>query len=319
MPSESHKTVYLALAANAGIGVAKFAGGAVSGSTAMLAEGAHSVADTTNQLFLLASLNLSARDPDDDHPFGYGKERFFWSFLAAVFIFVSGALFSIYEGVHRMFSGDKPGGGVGIAFAVLALGFVLEGASLLRAVRQTKADASRRQRQFRRHVRVSRDPTTKTVVFEDTAALIGIALAALGLGLSALTENSVYDGAASVAIGLVLAVIAFFLGRDTKALLIGEAALPEEREVLTRVFEDHEDVDELIEMLTMALGPDSLLLAAKFDPASHLDSDGVENLASELERQLREGVPEVTQVFLDPTRRRVARSSSASTATPKPS
>src|SRR3954467_9668186 len=238
MPSESHKTVYLALGANAAIGVAKFAGGAISGSTAMLAEGAHSVAATTHPLFplasptplfLLASLNLSAREPDDDHPFGYGKERFFWSFLAAVFIFVSGALFSIYEGVNRMLSGDKPEGSVGVAFAVLALGVVLEGSSLLRAVRQTKADATRRQRPFRRHVRVSRDPTTKTVGFEDTAAMIGIALAALGLGLATLTENSIYDGAASVAIGLVLAVIAFFLGRDTKALLIGEAALPEER------------------------------------------------------------------------------------------
>jgi cation diffusion facilitator family transporter len=306
MPSESHKTVYLALGANAGIGVAKFAGGAISGSTAMLAEGAHSVADTTNQLFLLASLNLAERDPDANHPFGYGKERFFWSFLAAVFIFVSGALFSIYEGVHRMLSGDKPGGSVGIAFAVLALGFVLEGSSLLRAVRQTRADASRRQRPFRRHMRESRDPTTKTVVFEDTAALIGIALAALGLGLATVTENSVFDGAASVAIGLVLAVVAFFLGRDTKALLIGEAALPEEREALTRVFESHEDVDELIELLTMALGPESLLLAARFDPASHLDSDGVEALATQLEEQLREAVPEVEEVFIDPTARKEA-------------
>src|SRR3954468_16437439 len=143
MASESHKTVYLALAANAGIAVAKFAGGAISGSTAMLAEGAHSVADTTNQLFLLASLSLAEREPDAAHPFGYGKERFLWSFLAAVFIFVSGALFSIYEGVHRMLSGAEPGGGLGVAFAVLALGFLLEGSSLLRAVRQTKADATR--------------------------------------------------------------------------------------------------------------------------------------------------------------------------------
>src|SRR3954468_17688512 len=158
MASESHKTVYLALAANASIGVAKFAGGAISVSTAMLAEGAHSVADTTNQLFLLASLNLSARKPDDDHPFGYGKERFFWSFLAAVFIFVSGALFSIYEGVHRMLSHEKPGGEIGIAFAVLAVGLVLEGTSLARAARQTQKVAQRKRRAFRRHIRVSRDP-----------------------------------------------------------------------------------------------------------------------------------------------------------------
>src|SRR3954465_6967986 len=130
MPSESHKTVYVALAANAGIGVAKLAAGLISGSSAMLVGSAHSAADTTNQLLLLASLNLAERPADEAHPFGYGKERFFWSFLAAVSIFVSGALFSVYEGLHRIFSAAKPEGGAGIAFAVLAIGFVLEGASL---------------------------------------------------------------------------------------------------------------------------------------------------------------------------------------------
>src|SRR4051812_963812 len=318
MPSESHKTVYLALAANAGIGVAKFVGGAISGSTAMLAEAAHSVADTTNQLFLLASLNLAERAPDANHPFGYGKERFFWSFMAAVCIFVSGALFSIYEGVHRMLSGAESSGGTGVAFAVLAVAFVLEGSSLLRAARQTQAEARRRHRGFARHIRVSRDPTTKTVVFEDSAALLGIVLAAGGLALTEVTGSTVWDGAASVAIGVVLAVVAFMLGRDTKNLLIGSAALPEEREKLERVFTDHEDVDELIELLTMALGPQSLLVAARFDAASDLDSDGVEALASQLEDRLRDAVPEVGQVFLDPTRR-VGRCSTASVPTPKPS
>jgi cation diffusion facilitator family transporter len=302
MASESHKTVYIALAANAGIGVAKFLGGAVSGSTAMLAEGAHSFADTTNQLFLLASLNLAERKPDAEHPFGYGKERFFWSFLAAVFIFVSGALFSIYEGLHRMFSDEKPGS-VGVAFAVLGVGVVLEGTSLLRAARQTHGEASAARRTFVRHIRVSRDPTTKTVVFEDSAAVVGLFLAAAGLGLSALTGSVLWDGLASVLIGVVLAVVAFLLGRDTKNLLIGSSALPEEREALERVFAEHEDVDELIDLLTMAIGPDSLLVAAHFDPASDLDSDGVERLASELDRRLRDVVPQVGQVFLDPTKR----------------
>src|SRR4051812_45350270 len=192
MPSESHKTVYLALAANAGIGVAKFVGGAISGSTAMLAEAAHSVADTTNQLFLLASLNLAEREPDANHPFGYGRERFFWPFMAAVFIFVSGALFSIYDGVHRMLSGAEPSGGTGVAFAVLAVAFVLEGSSLLRAARQTQEEARRQRRGFARHIRVSRDPTTKTVVFEDSAALLGILLAAAGLALTEVTGSTVF-------------------------------------------------------------------------------------------------------------------------------
>src|SRR5690348_13066666 len=189
MNSESRKTVLIALAANALIGIAKLAAGLLTGSAAMLAEAAHSVADTTNQLLLLASLRLSERKPDAQHPFGYGKERFFWSFMAAIFIFVSGALFSIYEGVSRMLSGEASEGSVGIAFAVLALALVLEGASLIRAGRQTRGEAREAQRPFARHIRVSRDPTTKTVVFEDSAAVIGVLLAAAGVGLTVITGS----------------------------------------------------------------------------------------------------------------------------------
>jgi cation diffusion facilitator family transporter len=305
--SESHKTVYLALAANASIGVCKLAAGVLSGSTAMLAEAAHSVADTTNQLLLLASLNLSEREPDETHPFGYGKERFFWSFLAAVFIFISGAVFSVYQGVSRIVHGGGEGS-VAIAFAVLGLAVILEGSSLLRAARQTEGEARAKQRTFAHHVRVSRDPTTKTVVFEDSAAVTGVVLAAIGLGLTELTGSTVFDGAASVCIGLLLAVVAFVLGRDTKALLIGEAALPEEREALARVFEEHPQVDSLEQLLTMALGPGSILVAARFDLADGMDSDDVEALADDLDRRLHEAVPEVGEVFLDPTRRRVSRS-----------
>jgi len=307
VPSESHKTVYVALAANAGIGVAKLAGGLISGSSAMLAEAAHSVADTTNQLLLLASLNLAERPADEEHPFGYGKERFFWSFLAAVSIFVSGALFSIYEGLHRIFGGASKEGGVGIAFAVLALGLVLEGSSLVRAARQTGSEAQDRRRSFARHLRVTRDPTVKTVVFEDSAAVIGLLLAAAGLGLTALTGSAVWDGAASIAIGVLLAAVAFTLGRDTKGLLIGEGAQPEEREAIERVFEDHTGVESIEELLTMALGPASLLVAARVDFVPELNSDAVEEASDELERQLRDAVPEITEVFLDPTRRRVGR------------
>ncbi len=307
MASESHKTVYVALAANAGIGVAKLAGGLISGSSAMLAEAAHSAADTTNQVLLLASLNLAARPADEAHPFGYGKERFFWSFLAAVSIFVSGALFSVYEGLHRILGRASEEGGAGIAFAVLAIGFVLEGSSLIRAARQTGSQAQERRRSFTRHLRVTRDPTVKTVVFEDSAAVIGLLLAAAGLGLTQLTGSAVWDGAASIAIGVLLAAVAFALGRDTKGLLIGEGALPEERKAIERVFEEHPKVESLEELLTMALGPASLLVAARLDFVPELDSDEVEEVADELERHLRGAVPEVTEVFLDPTRARTVR------------
>jgi cation diffusion facilitator family transporter len=305
MASESHKTVYVALVANAGIGVAKLAGGLISGSSAMLAEAAHSVADTTNQLLLLASLNRADRRPDSSHPFGYGKERFFWSFLAAVFIFVSGAVFSVYEGVHRIVAGGSEEGGAAIAFAVLALALVLEGSSLIRAARQTRGEAQAKQRSFGHHIRVSRDPTTKTVVFEDSAAVAGVVLAAAGLGLAQITGDVVYDGMASIAIGVLLAIVAFTLGRDTQQLLIGEGALPEEREALARVFDEDPRVDSLEELLTMVMGPGSLLVAARFDVADGLDSGEVEALAEELDDKLHEAVAEVGEVFLDPTPRRV--------------
>jgi cation diffusion facilitator family transporter len=223
--------------------------------------------------------------------------------MAAIFIFVSGALFSIYEGVSRMLSGEASEGSVGIAFAVLALALVLEGASLIRAGRQTRGEAQKAQRPFARHIRTSRDPTTKTVVFEDSAAVIGVLLAAAGLGLTVMTGSPVFDGAASVCIGVLLACVAFALGRDTKGLLIGEAALPEEREAIERAICGHSGVDELLELMTMALGPQSLLVAVRLDVAPELDSDAVEALASDLERTIREVVPEVQHVFIDPTHR----------------
>jgi cation diffusion facilitator family transporter len=301
--SESRKTVYVALGANLGIAIAKGAGGAISGSSAMLAEAAHSLADTTNQVMLLASLKLAERKPDAQHPFGYGKERFFWSFMAAVFIFVSGALFSIYEGVERILSGKQESGSAAIAFVVLAVALLLEGASLLRAGRQTRAEAARLRRPLGRHIRQSRDPTTKTVVFEDSAAVAGILLAAAGLGLTLATGSPTFDGAASIAIGLLLAVAAFGLGRDTKGLLIGEAALPEERAAIARAICEHPGVDELLELLTMAMGPQSILVAVRLDVAAELDSDAVEALASELDRAIRDAVPEAEHVFIDPTHR----------------
>ena len=302
--SESRKTVLIALGANAGIGVAKLAAGLLTGSAAMLAEAAHSVADTANQLFLLASLSLSERKPDAEHPFGYGKERFLWSFMAAIFIFVSGALFSIYEGVSRLLDGGSGETSYGAAYVVLVLGVILEGYSLLRAARQTRDDAEASDRGVRRYVRTSRDPTTKTVLFEDSAAVCGLLVALVGLGLSQLTGNHAFDAGASIFIGLLLAGIAYLLWRDTRGLLIGEAALPEEREKLRAVLDDCDGVDEVVEMLTMALGPTSLLVAARLDLAGDLDSDEIEELSSDLEEKLRDAVPGVAYVFLDPTHRR---------------
>ena len=308
---ESRTTVLIALAANAAIAVAKAVAGLVSGSSAMLAEAAHSVADTINQVFLLFSFAVSEREPDADHPFGYGKERFFWSFLAAVGIFVAGAGFSLYEGLHRVFGPQEESGSYGIAYAVLAFSFLAEGSSLLRAYRQTRREAADKEQSHTGYVKESRDPTTKTVLLEDSAAVIGLVLAAAGVGLHQITGNQVYDGLASIAIAVLLAVVAFTLGRDTKALLVGEAATPEERKAICAVLDARPEVDRVVELLTMALAPERLLVAARIDLADGLSTDEVERASSEMDRELRERVPGVWQVFLDATHRSEAPEGSA--------
>jgi cation diffusion facilitator family transporter len=300
----ARRTVIIALAANASIAVAKLVAGLVSGSSAMLAEAAHSVADTMNQVFLLYSLAMGDRAPDAEHPFGYGKERFFWSFLAAVGIFVAGAGFSLYEGVHRIFGPTvAEQGAYGIAYAVLAFSFLADGASLVRAWRQTRREAGERHQTHARYVRASRDPTTKTVLFEDSAAVVGVLVAFAGVALHQATGNQLYDGLASVVIAVLLAVIAVTLGRDTKALLIGEAATPEERQAITEIIEAHPAVDRVLELLTMALSPDRLLVAARVDLADGISADEIERASSEIDRELRERIATVWQVFLDATPR----------------
>jgi len=299
----TRRTVLVALAANAAIAVAKLFAGVVSGSSAMLAETAHSVADTINQVFLLYSLRLSEREPDAEHPFGYGKERFFWAFLAAVGIFVAGAGFALYEGIERILASSGESGPYGIVYAVLAFSFLAEGTSLVRAWRQTRREASERRASPADYVRASRDPTTKTVLFEDSAAVIGVLLAFAGVALHQATGDKLYDGLASIAIALLLATVAITLGRDTKNLLIGEAATPQEREAIREVLASHAAVDGVLQLLTMAVAPERLLVAARIDLADGLDTAEVERASSEIEAQVRECVPAVWQVFLDATPR----------------
>jgi cation diffusion facilitator family transporter len=299
----ARRTVLVALMANASIAVAKLFAGLVSGSSALLAEFAHSVADTMNQVFLLYSLAIGDREPDAEHPFGYGKERFFWSFLAAVGIFVAGAGFSLYEGLSRIFGPEADTGSYAIAYAVLAFAALAEGASLLRAYRQTRDEAAQSRQSHASYVRASRDPTTKTVLFEDSAAVVGVVIAFAGVALHEATGNQLFDGIASVLIAVLLAVVAVALGRDTRALLIGEAATPEEREAITQIIEAHPAVDRLLELLTMALAPDRLLVAARIDLADDLSADEIERASSELDRELHERIATVWQVFLDATPR----------------
>ncbi|NHC46965.1 cation diffusion facilitator family transporter [Motilibacter aurantiacus] len=300
--SESKSTVLVALAANLAIAVAKLVGGLISGSSAMLAEAAHSVADTMNQVFLLRGLKASARPADMVHPFGYGKVRFFWSLLAAVAIFVGGAVFSFYEGISTIVGEGGEEGGVLIAYAVLLVSFLAEGTSWLRAVRQLRAEATSLGRTFREHLGLSTDPTVKTVFAEDTAAVIGLALAAAGIGLHQATGEHYWDGIAAVLIGVLLTVVAFTLGKSNGDLLIGEAARPELVVGAYDTIAGTPGVDRVVELLTMALGPEDVLLAVRVDLRNDLPAGAVEDLSTQVERELVGRWPEVTQVFLDATR-----------------
>jgi cation diffusion facilitator family transporter len=298
---ESRKTILVALAANAVIAVAKLAGGLISGSTALLAEAAHSVADTTNQAFLLVSVRLGGRAPDEDQPFGHGQQRFLWSFMAAVGMFLAGAVFAIGYGLYELVKGPEEPGGFGIAWATLGIALVAEGISWVRAMRQTRAEAREAGKPMLRYARQSRDPSVKLVLFEDSAALAGIVIAAAGIALGQLTGKPFFDPAASVLIGVLLIGVALWMARDTAHLLVGAAALPEERARMEDVLERHDDVMEVRELLTMALGPNALLVAARVDLRDGVDAGRVERTSSELDGALREAVPDVTEVFIDAT------------------
>jgi cation diffusion facilitator family transporter len=302
MASESKGTILVALAANALIAVAKAVGGLLSGSSAMLAEAAHSVADTLNQVFLLTSLRMSSRPADPEHPFGYGKSTFFWAFLAAVGIFVAGAVFSLFEGIHAILGGGEQQGGILVPYLVLGVALVAEGTSWLRALTQLRGEARAAGRGVLEHVRRSKDPTVKTVLWEDSVAVTGVLLAAAGIGLHRITGQAWWDGVAAVLVGLLLAVVAVLLGHQNQELLLGQAADPELVVGIHDQIAEAPEVAHVVELLTMHLGPDSILVAARLDLGDGFSAEQVEAFSSRIDEELVQRWPQVRQVFLDPTR-----------------
>ncbi len=296
----SRRTVLIALAANALVAVAKLCGGLLSGSAAMLAEAAHSVADTANQTFLLVSIRLGSREPTPDQPFGFTRMRFLWTFIAAIAMFLAGATFAIGYGIYELVVGAKSDGYL-VAYVTLAIALVAEGSSLIRAVRQTREEARRADLPLVRFVRESRDPNVKMVLFEDTAALAGLAIAFTGILLDQLTGSDVFDPAASIAVGVLLIGVASVMAHDTSELLIGAAARPAERAAIERTLRESAEIDDVLEILTMALGPNSLLVAARVDFRPGLDEADLEEASAEIDQRLRDVVPDVTEVFLDAT------------------
>jgi cation diffusion facilitator family transporter len=291
--------VLIAGAANISVGAIKLAAGIMVGSSAMLAEAAHSAADTLNQAFLLTSVRRGERPPDSRHPFGYGQERYFWSLLAAFGIFVAGAGFSIFQGVLALGRGSS--GNPLIAYVVLAVSGLAEGTSLVRVLVQLRGEARRSQVEVFDHVRRSPDTTVKATLFEDSAAIVGLGLAALGLALRQVTGSPVWDGGASIAIGALLVVVAVKLGLDSRDFLIGRAADPRELELIRDEIEHAPGVDALVDLRTMHLGPDHLIVAARVAFSDEISADRAEDVADDVDRRLANRLPLVPHVFLDPT------------------
>jgi cation diffusion facilitator family transporter len=293
------RSVLAAFVANFLIAISKFVAGFISGSAAMLAEGAHSVADTVNQIFLLISLPLSKSAPDREHPYGHGKDRFFWSLLVAVGLFVAGAVFSVYEGITKM-TGESEGEETFlIAYLVLGAAFVFESGALVVSTREFLKSARDENRSFWGHFRTTRNTTMKVPLYEDAAALAGLAIAAAGLLLTQLTGNHVYDGIASIGVGVILGFVAFELGADSRALLLGEAVPPEDEERLREIMTSFEEVTDVLRLLTMHLGPDAVLVNTEIHVIDGLDTDQIEDLLERITQRMREEMPEVAQTFIE--------------------
>jgi cation diffusion facilitator family transporter len=298
--TESVGTVVVAGAANLAIAVAKLVAGVLSGSAAMLSEAAHSVADTTTEVLLYTALRRGARPADTRHPFGYGKESFVWALLAALFTFVAGAGFAITHGITTILVHEHSGDYL-VSYLVLAVSFLIESVSLARAVRQVRREAGRWHTTPRRFLRFTPDTTVKAVFLEDSAALIGLVLAALGVGLSQLTGDELYDGLASVAIGLLLLVVAVSLGRSNISLLVGRSVPERLRQEFERELLALPTVGRVATLLTMQLGPADILVAAKVDFADDATGADIEAAAEQAEQRLTARYPEIRYVFLDPT------------------
>ncbi|MFI0163193.1 cation diffusion facilitator family transporter [Streptomyces sp. NPDC017095] len=301
-------TVLVALGANLVIAVAKAAGGVLAGSPALLSEAAHSVADSLNEVFLLAALRRSRRPADTRHPFGYGKERFFWSLLAAVGIFVMGGCFSFFQGVEALREGaDETFGGYIAGLIVLAVALAAEAGSLLRALHQVRRQGG--------GLAGLRDPALRTVVAEDGTAVLGVTLALIGMALHMVTGQVVWEASASLAIGVLLVYVAYRLGREARDQLIGQAADPELTGRIRALLRAQPEIDSVEALFTMQTGLDSTLVAARIDLVPGLDSERVEEVAVRIKRSVARTFPEAGQIFLDVTDRPAGEAAQSPAAT----
>lgn len=296
MKGDNNRVLIIALAANVGIAVAKFVAAAITGSSAMLTEGVHSLVDSTNQLLLMYGQKRAAKPADALHPAGYGRELYFWSFVVALLVFALGAGVSVYEGVLH-FLEPEPAVSPLIAYGVLAIAFALEGGSTLAAFREF--NAARGGQSWLRALTSTKDATTVIVLLENGAAMAGILIAAVGLALSQVTGDARFDGIASVLIGLLLGVVAIFLAREAKGLLIGEAADPELIAGIRRAA-TRQGIMGVGEIMTIHNAPTQIVAAVNVDFDNRLSAGDVERIIDAIERDLQAEFPSIYRVYIRP-------------------
>ena len=296
MHEGSKKAIFAAFLANLGIAIAKVAAAIVTGSASMLAEAIHSFADTGNQGLLFLGGRRAAKPADEHHQFGYGAERFFWAFVVALVLFTLGALFSLYEGYDKLTNPHSVDSPV-VAFVVLGVAVVLEGLSLRTAVRE--ANEHRKGRPWLTFIRLTKNPELPVVLLEDTGAIAGLVLALSGLTLAVLTDEPRFDAVGSLAIGVLLAVIAIVLAVEMKSLLIGESAVSATEHQIHNTFATSPEVRSVIHMRTLQIGREVVLLAAKLDFAVG-DVQALATAIDAVEARIREVCEEVTVIYLEP-------------------
>ena len=299
------KAVLAALLANLGIAVMKFVAFALTGASSMLAEGIHSVADSGNQVLLLFGGKRAEREATPEHPFGYGRERYIYSFLVAIVLFSLGGLFALYEAYHKWHEvhegepNDLLDGGLWwVAVAVLLGAIVLEGFSFRTAI--TESNRTRGKASWLEFIRRAKAPELPVILLEDFAALIGLVLALLGVSLSVVTDNGYFDVAGTAGIGLLLVSVAVVLGIETKSLLLGEAASPEAQRMMRESLERTEGVERVIHMRTMHLGPEELLVGVKIGVARSATAADVARTIDAAERAMREVEPTAQVIYVEP-------------------
>jgi cation diffusion facilitator family transporter len=295
--SASKKTVYAALAGNVLVTITKFVAAAVTGSSSMLSEGVHSLVDSGNELLLLYGYRRSARGPDPTHPLGYGRELYFWSFMVALMLFAVGAGASIYEGIMHI-RAPEPIAHAEVNYIVLALSLVFEGVSWSTALRLFRARKG--SRSYWRAVRESKDPPAFMVLLEDTAAIIGIAIAALGIFSADRLNMPELDGLASILIGVVLAVTALLVARESKELLIGEQANVRISNSIVELARSEPGVEKASGAFIVHLAPDQILAALNLEFDDDLRTTDIERSVVAIERRIRDKHPEVVALFVKP-------------------